>query len=140
MRKIILSCFVGLAFLAVACSNNPKSIELTEHLTWSYIDETNSSLLWDQKIIIGPGSITLKCGKIYVWGMEHKQTVSTFFILNLKTGEIIKNPEIWDIVHKYNIQVDFNQGYTQAEIFGEQKSMLAMKRLMDDIKRLKEEK
>lgn len=72
--------------------------------------------------------------------MEHKQTVSTFFILNLKTGEIIKNPEIWDIVHKYNIQVDFNQGYTQAEIFGEQKSMLAMKRLMDDIKRLKEEK
>lgn len=124
----------------MACNRNRKIVKITDNLTWVYTDETESSLLWNQKVIVGPGSITLKCDKIYAWGMIHRKNISTFFILNLKTGEIIKNPEMKDVAYQYNVNVDFNQSYTQAEIFGEQKSMLAIKRLEDDIKMLNEKK
>ena len=124
----------------VSCCSNQKMIKITDSLTWVYIDDMNSSLLWTQNVIIGPGSITLKCDKIYVWGMIHKKKVSTFFLLNLKNGVIIRNPEIRDVVFKYNITIDFNKAYTQAEVFGDQKSMSALRRLEEDIKMLNEQK
>lgn len=60
--------------------------------------------------------------------------------MNLKTGEIIKNPEMRDVVHKYNVNVDFRHSYTQVEIFGDKKSILSIKQLEDDIKMLNENK
>ena len=60
--------------------------------------------------------------------------------MNLKTGEIIKYPEMRDVVHKYNVNVDFRHSYTQVEIFGDKKSILSIKQLEDDIKMLNENK
>ena len=126
-----------LVVFMIACNKNQKIVRITDNLTWVYIDEVNSSLLWKQKVIIGPGTINLKCDKSYVWGMLYKENVSIFFLVNLKTGEIIKNSTINDIVFKYNINIDWDKSYTQTEIFGEQKSMLSIKQLEEDIKNAK---
>ena len=140
MKKAIQSCLVVFVVFFTACNRSQKIVKITDNLTWVCADETESSLLWNQKVIIGPGSITLKCDKIYAWGMIHKKNISTFFMLNLKTGEIITNPEMIDVVCKYNVNVDFNQSYTQAEIFGDQKSMSSIKQLENDIKMLNKKK
>lgn len=134
MKRLIQICFIMLVVFMNACNKNQKIVRITDNLTWVYIDEVNSSLLWKQKVIIGPGTINLKCDKLYVWGMLYKENVSIFFLVNLKTGEIIKNSTINDIVFKYNINIDWDKSYTQTEIFGEQKSMLSIKQLEEDIK------
>ena len=140
MKPTLFLLMLMQILFVTSCYSNQKMIKITDNLTWVYIDEMNSSLLWNQKIIVGPGPITLKCDKTYAWGMIHKENVSTFFLLNLKTGDFIKNPEIRDVVSKYNINIDFNQSYTQTEIFGEQKSMSSIKRLKEDIKKLNKQK
>ena len=139
--KIILFILILMQTLFVtSCCSKQKMIKITDNLTWVYVDEMNSYLLWNQKVIVGPGSITLKCDKMYAWGMLHEENISTFFLLNLKNGDFIKNPEIRDVVYKYNINVDFNQSYTQTEIFEEHKSMSSIKRLEADIEKLNRQK
>ena len=92
--KIILFILIFMQTLFVtSCCSKQKMIKITDNLTWVYVDEMNSYLLWNQKVIVGPGSITLKCDKMYAWGMLHEENISTFFLLNLKNGDFIKNPD-----------------------------------------------
>ena len=129
-----------LLFLIASCNKHEHFVQITKDLKWVYFDETDSALLWKDDLIVGSGSITLKCEKNYVWGMCHKNNVSLFFMINLKTGDIIKNPDIKDVVCKYNIMIDINKSYTQSEIFGEHRSRLAIERLQEDIKQMRQSK
>lgn len=131
--NIVISIFI---FFITSCSHYKYFVEITKDLKWVYFNEIDSSLFWKEKLIIGPGSITLKCEKKYVWGMCHRDNVSLFFIINLKTGKIIKNPDMKDVISKYKIKVDFNKSYTQTEIFGGHRSLRAIQRLNEDIKQI----
>ena len=107
---------------------------MTSNLRWDYIDETNSLLAWKNEVIIGPGSITLKCGRNYAYGYCHKDNSSLLFVIDLKSGYVTKNPPISDIIYKYKVSLSNEVLYTQTEIFGDYKSERALEILKEDIK------
>ena len=92
---------------------------------------------WLSLVMIAFLLIPIKSGTLYSFPSEIvTMIVSLFFIINLKTGKIIKNPDMKDVISKYKIKVDFNKSYTQTEIFGEHRSLRAIQRLNEDIKQI----
>ena len=111
-------------------------MRLANGIYWKYLDAENSEIIWNKRIIIGPGDITLKCSKNYIYGMFNKNHKSLFFIIDLSKQKLIKDPSIHKIVNEYRIKVNFNDWYNHIEIFGAFKSQKQIEELKKELLKL----
>lgn len=136
IKKRLIQVFLLMLLFITACNRPHPFVQITKDLKWVCFEAGNSALLWQENIIVGPGSLTLKFGEKYAWVICHKNDVHLFFIVDLKTGNLIKNPQMKDVIFKYKIKFDINDSYNETEIFGDNKTRLLVERLQEDIKQI----